>query len=805
MRTAAGLLLALSIFAARAEEYARVRGHVLDENNAPVASAEVAVRFEGRDLTTFSDPTGAFTLLVPKAGEYAVRVASPGYFELRGRMVQFNAGVNDLTLVLNRVREASESLKVTAASPNLEMDKTTPEQRMESTELLEIPFRDNTFTNSLRTLPGVTQDSGGGIHVNGGAQDQAYYTLDSFNIANPLTGSFESRLSVEAVQSMTVASGAVPAEYGKGTSGVVAINTKMGDDRFRYSATNFLPGFEFRKGPILGSWTPRFNFSGPLKKGKIWFSDSIIGLYSKDIVRDLPPGQDQSYSWRYSNLFRTQVNLTPSNIFYAGFLVNQSAAVRNGLGALDPPSTTTDQRAHQLFFDAKDQMYFGRGSLLEFGFASNETYGREIPQGHELYVYGPFGRSGNYFVDGTRRASRDQFLANYFLPSFTWAGGHQIKAGIDMDRLTYWQDVRRTGYLNYGPDNVVVREVTFTGSGRVSRANFEASSYIEDSWRVRPHLLLEIGLRSDWDQILHNWNTGPRFGFAWAPFHLEHTKISGGYGLQYDATNLSLFARTSDQIPVSTFFGVAGVAPFSSISSFLIGQRHLDTPRSQNFNLGVEQQFAKGFFTSARAISRRGSHGLSYFDTTGLAAEVVYSLLDHRRDSYDAMEFTVRQNLHKQYEWLASFTRSRAVSNAVLDLSADQPLFVTSNYGRLPWDAPNRFLSWAFLPTGLKNWSLMYLFEWHTGYPYSVRDEQGQVIGNVNAARFPDFVELNLHVERQFDLRGQRWALRLGVNNIMGRLNPNFVNNDINSPQYGQFFGGQRQTAVFRIRWLGKG
>ena len=111
----------------------------------------------------------------------------------------------------------------------------------------------------------------------------------------------------------------------------------------------------------------------------------------------------------------------------------------------------------------------------------------------------------------------------------------------------------------------------------------------------------------------------------------------------------------------------------------------------------------------------------------------------------------------------------------------------------------------AKLPSGFKNWSLMYLFEWHSGFPYSVRDEQGLVIGSVNAARFPDFVELNLDVERQFEYRGQRWAWRLGVNNILGRLNPNFVNNDVNSPQYGQFFGGQRQTVGFRIRWLGKG
>ena len=805
MRTAAGLVLAVVTSVASGQDSVRLKGHVVDENNAPVASAEVTIRYESRDLIAFSDPTGAFTFLIPKPGDYSIRVSRPGYFELRDRGVRLFAGANELALVLNRVREASESVNVSAATPNLEMDKTVPEHRLDSTELLEIPYRNNnSFQNSLHTLPGIIQSPGGGIHINGGAESQAYYALDGFNIADPLTGTFQSRLSVEAVQSMTVETGSVSAEYGKGAAGVVEVHTKMGDDRFRYSATNFVPGIQYRKQLILGSWTPRFNFSGPLKKGKIWFSDSATVQYAKDVVRDLPPGQDQNSAWRYSNMFRVQANLTPSNILFAGFLVNQSAAVREGLGALDPAPTTTDTRAHQEFFDVKDQLYFGHGSLLEYGFASNRAYGRQIPQGHDLYVFTPYGRQGNYFVDGRQRASRDQFLANYFLPSFSLAGSHQIKAGIDMDRLGYWQDMRRTGFISYDIYNAPVRQVTFAGNGVVSRSNFETSAYVEDSWRLRPRLFLELGLRLDWDQILHNWNTGPRIGFAWAPPGLEHTKISGGYGMLYDSTNLALFARTSDQVPISKFFGGPGDAPVYSVSSFLIGARHFDSPRSNNFNLGVEQQLGHSLFASFHAISRRESHGLSYFDTTRLAPDVVYSLLAGRRGSYEAVEFTVRHNLRRQYEWLASYTRSRAVSNAVLDLSVDQPLIVASNYGRLPWDAPNRFLSWGFLPTPLKKWSLMYLFEWHSGFPFSIRNEQGQVIGSVNAARFPDFLELDLHVERQFELRGQRWAWRMGVNNITGHLNPDFVNNDVDSPQYRQFFGGQGPAVGFRVRWLGK-
>src|SRR5437868_5146151 len=119
MRIAAELILALSIFSAYGQEqqYARLHGHVLDENNAPIARAEISVRYESRNLVTFSDPTGAFTLLVPEPGDYTIKVSSPGYFELLDRRVHFNIGANEVSLILNRIREARESLNVSAVSP----------------------------------------------------------------------------------------------------------------------------------------------------------------------------------------------------------------------------------------------------------------------------------------------------------------------------------------------------------------------------------------------------------------------------------------------------------------------------------------------------------------------------------------------------------------------------------------------------------------------------------------------------------------------------------------------------------------
>src|SRR2546426_4132902 len=50
---------------------------------------------------------------------------------------------------------------------------------------------------------------------------------------------------------------------------------------------------------------------------------------------------------------------------------------------------------------------------------------------------------------------------------------HQIKAGADLDRVHYWQNVQRTGYENFREDGTPVSEVRFGGSGLLARSNYE--------------------------------------------------------------------------------------------------------------------------------------------------------------------------------------------------------------------------------------------------------------------------------------------------------------------------------------------
>jgi hypothetical protein len=768
-----------------------IAGRVVDENYAGVAQARIALHSESGDFTALSDATGAFAIALPAEGQYTARVEREGFFPLKDFSIELSGNTADVRLVLNHVREVSESVKVTESAAGVDVDKIAAERKLTGLELIDVPFspaRD--LREGLTLMPGVVKDPGGALHFDGGQENQTHYLLDGFDISDPLTGNFNTQLSVESVRTIDWQSGRFAPEFGKGSAGTLAIRTDMGDDPWRFSATNFFPGFDSRHGVHLGTWDPRFNVSGPIKRGRVWFSEHLDFSYSQPVVPGLPRGQDRTQIFEGSNLTRVQANLTPSQILFADFLIDYRNAPRTGLDALDPISTTADYRSRTFFGSIKDQIYLRRGMLLEVGYAQDYNSLRVLPQGDAFYQITPFIRGGNYYVDANERSRRGQFLANLFLPTF---GKHQLKVGTDADHLTYWQDQRRTGIDVFDMTGSLVRQTVFSGSGLVSQNGFQASWYAMDDWKLRPDLLIQYGVRQDWDDLLHRAAFSPRASVAWAPFGSHDTKISAGYAVVRDAIPLELFARAHDQYAIETF---PTGAP--AVTAFEITNPALRFPLYQNWTVGFERRLPLKMNLNVTGIRKRGENGLAYVPV----GNGFYNLTNYRHDAYDAAEIAVRQRFGEQYEWMVSYTRSRAYSNSVIDINLNQPLEVLYNSGPVAWNAPNRLLSWGYLPTRWRNWAVAYSVEARNGFPYSVVNEFGQIFGSVDSQHFPMFFSLDLHPEWKFTTFGNRWAIRAGVNNLTNHQNPTVVQATQGLPP--RYYGSEGRHFVMRIRWLGK-
>ncbi len=812
--------LVLVTAAASANAQVTLSGRVVDENEAPVANAHVRVhKGEQAPADTFTGPTGAFQISLPEAGDYLVSVERPGYFRLTDRPAHVEKGEAELTLVLSPEREVFQSVEVGDSPSLVDPARTDNEQRLSGTEINNVPYpASNSLRNALKLTPGVIEDAAGGVHFHGGAEYQTQYTLDGFDITDPISGRFTTRLAVEGIRSVDLTSSLESPQYGRGSAGTLAISTENGTDQYHFTTTNFIPGFDTHNGIALGDWTPRAGFSGPLVKGRAWFSDSFDGGFNDGYVSGLPKGENTNPSWAVGNLFHTQVNLTAANILYADFLTDFTHQAHSGLGVLDPDSTTSGVSTNEWVAAVKDTYSWNNSTMLETGFAWQRVFLSSVPEGTALYLLTPEGASGNYFVDSREHGGRKQLFMNLFPTAFHFAGRHQLEVGADAQRLSFSAQFHRTGYEVIGLSGLPLFETMFTGSGDFHRPNLALATYINDHWQPVPRLVIDVGVREDWDELVRRASFGPRVAAAYAPFANSHTKIVAGYSVIYDATNLALFSRPLDQQAITTPFSAEGV-PAAPLTTTFVAGHGLSMPRYDNWSAGVEQDLGHRIYAKVSWLRKRGTDGFVYIPETGESVIVqpqslgygyggTYELSNLRRDSYDEEAVTVRHNFGDQYGWMVSYVRSQALSNAVLDVSVDQPLQVGNNLGPMPWDAPNRFLSWGYLPPPLqrfrKNWAIAYLLDWRTGFPYSIAYDTGVVQGAADSHRFPSNLDLNLHVERRFTFRGYRFALRVGANNLTDHRNPTAVSNVIGSPTFGQFLGDEGRHFVVRIRMFGR-
>ena len=389
-------------------------------------------------------------------------------------------------------------------------------------------------------------------------------------------------------------------------------------------------------------------------------------------------------------------------------------------------------------------------------------------------------------------------LSSFTLP-VNARGRHQLRAGVDFDRVTYSQDTHRTGYEQFNATGAPLWRTVFAGPTQLRLSNMEAAWYLMDGWAPLQKVRVEYGVRHDWDRLGGRWELSPKASVSYGPW--SRTRLSASYSVSHDETSLLLFSRPLDQRSITTFFAQDGApTPNTTLGPLYIANRgQLGNGSYRNLGFGVEQRLWRSVRLTGNVMRKRGVDGLTYAGQRGN----IFLLQDLKRDVYDSADIAVHQMLDSRHEWSATYSRSRTLSNAVVDINVDQTQIVPNNFGRMGWDVPDRFMSYGYLPTPFQRWSVAYLVETHEGAPYSI-NRDGTVIGGVNAQRFPLFFELDLHVECRVTLLHRRLGVRAGFNNITNHENPTVVNANIGAADYLKFYGNDGRHFMLRLRALGK-
>jgi len=780
---------------------------VVDENGVPVANARVTLQGPAGQMHCETGLAGHCTFFHLEGQRWQLRIEKETYYVFTSPAIQRSG---TLEIALSHQQEVRETVNVTESTPAIDPQQVSAQEQLSGLDIINIPYpatRDYRYV--LSYIPGVVLDLSAQPHIEGGETSQALTILDGFNLTQPATGQLLVRVSTDALRNVEVESSRISAQYGKGAAGVLSLQTGIGDDHYRFAATNFLPSFQNK----AGSWKldkvdPRFVISGPIKHGKAWFFDGVDGEYDNVIIPELPAGENTDTVWRTSNLAKTQVNVTNRDIVTASFLVNWLHDDHQGFSTLAPATTRPEDSENLYFASLKEQHAFSEEFLVEVGLAFSQYGLDQTPLGQAAYVFTPNGATGNYYLRAHSIARRSQGLANWYLPKH-WHGKHDLFLGTDFDRLSYEQLFQRSAVssLRDCPANSstacdpVALHSTFSGGLPATIYNTETSAYIQDRWSPGSQLLIEPGVRFDWDEVVRRPLISPRLAGTYVVNESGNTKISAGIGVVYQSTTLALVALPFQGSRQDTFFDEQGnAASFST--TFSVDRNQLLAPRFINWSVALEQKLPAQLFLKAEFMRRTGIHDFVYNTPAGGTGSDFF-LQNTRNDEYYAFRVDLRRTFKKRYMLTGSYTRSRSRSNQVLDYSLDNLVLSPQVAGPFAWDVPNRFISWGWFPL-IKGFDAGYSFDARTGFPFAALNDQQQIVRPPGAYRFPTYIALNLHLEKRFHALGFYWALRGGFDNITNHQNPFTVNNDINSPQFLTFSNFDRRAFTARIRFLGR-
>ena len=629
-RKAWSLVLAILVVCS-ASVYAQMsggtlEGTVVDEQGSglPGVTLTVTNAATGSARVDVTDASGGFRFPSLPAGDYTVMAELSGFGSISQESVSVNvASTRRMAFTLQS--SVQETISVIDEAPLLNTEAaqgTVVSQR----ELQSLPLNGRQFANVAVLAPGTslaynsdpTKPGQLTIAMNAGSGRNVNFLIDGGDNTDDTIGGALQNFNLEAVQEFKIQTSAYKAEYGRSSGGVLSVVTKSGTNEFKGSVYDYhrddslaektttqknsgSPKQELKRdqygfslgGPIVRD---RAHFFGTYEKTKKDTSYTVATggvLPSLDGVSVATPFTDELYTLKGS------VDLSPKQLLQVRYGYQKNAD-KYGASALTAPSalgTITNEydsillgHTWQVSDNALNEIavqYTRFDNLI----SSDSTDPALIfPSG---VLVGQNANTPQYTIQ-RKKQFRDDFTYSTVL------GGksHGFKFGIGyMDEPTLTANIATglSGTFNLlqdRPGSPVTLITINGGEGEINTPIKQYSAYFQDDWAISGRLMLNLGLRFDFNDgfdidqrnnviwkalstqtqfneyylrdfqggkggVLDNDsdNFAPRFGFTWDTKADGKRLLRGGVGRFYDFpyTNATILFPV---IAARTAFGV---------------------------------------------------------------------------------------------------------------------------------------------------------------------------------------------------------------------------------------------------------
>jgi outer membrane receptor for ferrienterochelin and colicin len=568
-----------------------IHASVTDAQGAPVTGASILLKdSSGRTVATLNtDAKGLANFSGVPAGQYTLS-ATLASGPVNTQTV--NVGDTDnSTVVLAAAGEVKSRSEVQVTATRMKDARLELSPKVgTSVYSVDDQFIDNLATGAntpmndvVLQFPGVAQDSkaSGSLHVRGEHAD-VQYRINGVQLPEGITG-FGQSVDTRFVDRIDFLTGALPAQYGQRTAGIVDIQTKDGDVGFGGSVgylggqhETSQPSFEVlgAKGPfsyyVTGNYlTSNLGIENPTSsttaihdrteqtKGFAYFSDIVddhtrvglmLGAYLGHFQIPNNPNQDPSFSLNGVSDLDTGFNALPSaNINDNQREVNNFAvfSLQQTLGKLNYQASIFTQYSelHYTPDIAGDLIYTGVASNT---LRSNSANGVQLDASYRLADTHTLRFGGTY----TNQHTRSDNTVNVFQ---TNDDGTQSTN----DPTAIVDDSSKNGNL--------------------------LGLYIQDEWHVIPKLTVNYGIRFDHVAAFTNekqWSPRLNALYEFTP----QTAVHAGFSRYFSPPPQELASQTS----IDLYQGTTN-APEVPISD------PVRSERASYYDVGITQRFSPSF------------------------------------------------------------------------------------------------------------------------------------------------------------------------------------------------------------------
>lgn len=765
------------------------------------AAGQTEIKFEAK-----TDESGAFIFENIPSGNYVLTVEASGLPKVT-REIKINAG-EVLALNIDLNVEVSEQVVVRYEEGLLSTSETTVSNVIRAETLKSQPFRDDEYQNALPLTPGVVKDPlTSNSYVKGARAGQSRFTVNGADVTDPVSGTPVFEIPLEAVNNIKVEENPYSAEFGQFTGGFTQLQTKSGANKYEFKVSRLFPTFQGFFAGKIESFRPRITVSGPIIKDKLFFLQSFEYRFRREVNPDLPEGADFRKVERVTSFtqFDYTINKTNQLKFYFSMFPQKTQFAN--INFFNPQAATYNVKQRGYLVSLSEQAVFKNTSFLTSSFnyfnADFDIFGNG---GIDYTVVSDFNR-GDYFGDLRRKSNRFQLLETYYFAPFNFKGKHSLKIGAEFNRS------RVSTLFNFDSiyfrrlNSTLAQSIDFTNPEQTKYSYNELGFFAQDNFVFNPKLTLDFGLRYDYDGIGKEHNLSPRFSFLLTPFNNnKRTVIRGGIGLFYDRTLpvAGYFADDFDGgdfegIPQRTItrFGANGTTILNSRQFSNVVDEDIKTPRSVRWSVHIDQGITDNLTLRFGYLERNTRNDLLIEPFVTSATDGFYLLSSSGRSKYK--EFQILANYLSEkignYNFSYTFAKSRGdLNTADVLINNIHALNIQPNqYSLLPYDVPHRFLAYGQIALPL-DILVAPMVEYRTGFPFSNVNDRLEYVGERNqAGRFPDYFSVDVQITKGFKIPLpiiRKYKLRAGVAlfNIFNRFNPRDVQNNVENPNYGNFY-----------------